>query len=149
MEEKEEKEWLNGWAQAYREMLTACARNLGSEDPLAKAAAIIAEKHDAIGALNSLRRRFWIYYDLPDNPHLADLINLIQEDLVKSIDNAFQSLLDKLAADEPDWTQDDKAMCAGYERAMGAAMRHAQEAARFLSIKGMDAGKDKEELGAG
>jgi hypothetical protein len=74
MTEEQEKQWLSGNRAAYRDILLKCAGQLGDDDPLRSAAAMIAERHDAIRALRGLCERCEIPNDWPDDLHLADII---------------------------------------------------------------------------
>lgn len=69
-----ERHWIRGNKAAWRAMILHAARELGYDDPLAQAAALVAERHDAIVALREVCEEFganeWM-----DSLHLADIIS--------------------------------------------------------------------------
>lgn len=73
-EEKLEQRWLAGNQAAYRAILLECARHLGG-DPQAQAAALVAERVDAIASLRRLCNEWSIPDNWPDDLHLADIID--------------------------------------------------------------------------
>jgi predicted secreted protein len=74
MTEAEEKAYRAGQRAALVRVMQDCARQLGYEDPLAKAAALIAERE---GAVRELRRLCAEHgdNDWPDDLHLVDVID--------------------------------------------------------------------------
>lgn len=72
--EQSERDWDAGHKAAWRTMLVLAASELGYDDPLAKAAALIGERADAIVALREVCSEFG-RNDWPDNLHLADIID--------------------------------------------------------------------------
>lgn len=63
-------------------MLMECARHLDADDPLKKAAGLIAERYDAIVALRNLCEHVGISNDWPESLHLADIVEkYIQNEL--------------------------------------------------------------------
>lgn len=73
-DEQKEQNWLLGNTAAYRAVLLYCAGNLDADDPLKKAAVLIAERRDAIAALRGLCERCGLPNDWPDDLHLTDII---------------------------------------------------------------------------
>ena len=73
-DEQKEQTWLDGNRAAYRAILLECARHLGVDDPLAKAAELVAERQDAIIALRRVCEDLGLDNDWPDDLHLADII---------------------------------------------------------------------------
>ncbi len=89
MSETEEEAKLEGRRAAYENIMLQCAAQLGVNDPLTKAAALIAERRDAIAALRSLCERFDLHREWADTLHLADIIGLnIERDLAEIIEEA-------------------------------------------------------------
>jgi len=86
-QEKKKQSWVDGSTEAYRAILMECARNLGVDDPLTKAAALVAERRDALVALRSLCERFDLPSEWSDNLHLADVIE-------KHVERALAELLE-------------------------------------------------------
>ncbi len=73
MTAKEEKAYEKGHRAAATRIIMECARELGEDDPLRKAAHYIAEREQAIAALRELCAEH-ADNDWPDNLHLADII---------------------------------------------------------------------------
>lgn len=73
-DEQKDRQWLLGNTAAYRAILLQCAKEPGADDPLTKAAQVIAERRDAIAALRGLCERCGLPNDWPDDLHLADII---------------------------------------------------------------------------
>lgn len=74
MTEQEEKAYLRGERAALVRIMTECARQLGYEDPLAKAAALIEEREQAKAKLREVCEEFGDP-DFEDDLHLADIID--------------------------------------------------------------------------
>jgi predicted secreted protein len=74
MNQKEEKAYVRGERAVATRILLECARTLGEEDPLRKAAVYIAEREQAIAALRELCAEHGDN-DWPDNLRLAYIIS--------------------------------------------------------------------------
>ena len=69
-----ERDWEAGNKAAWRAAIMYAAGQLGYDDPLAKAAALIAERGEAIVVLREVCEEFG-ENDWTDNLHLADIVS--------------------------------------------------------------------------
>jgi hypothetical protein len=74
MTEQEENAYLRGERAALVRIMTECARQLGYEDPLAKAAFLIEQIESAKAKLREACEEFGDP-DFEDDLHLADIID--------------------------------------------------------------------------
>ena len=73
MTESEEKAYSRGERAALRSIMSECARKLGYDDPLRRAAALISEREQAIVTLRKVCEEYGDN-DWSDDAHLADII---------------------------------------------------------------------------
>jgi hypothetical protein len=73
MSEAEDKAYLAGRRAALVRTMQDCARQLGDDDPLAKAAACIEERESAVRALRAICAEHGDN-DWPDNAYLVDVL---------------------------------------------------------------------------